>query len=260
MRSEYLLLEETIKEKCKRGPVYYLHNIGNLGDSVIRYGAFKFFNDIGLKYFELKNFNLLRPWWWRVLLYPKGTLIFAGGGAWCNLYDREKELRKVSKYFKNIIVLPSSYERNFTVSNTIFFRRDEFESKINMPEALFCHDMAFYINSIETKQGEGIGYFFRTDPESLNQIKVPVNNNDISAKGNNFSPIYMFVDQIAKYEKIYTDRLHVSITASLMGKEVHLFPGSYFKNKAIYFSSMAGIFTNTYFHEKFDFQGVEINE
>ena len=46
MHKEFLLLEEVIKEKCENGPVYYLANPGNFGDSLIRYGTIKFFKDI----------------------------------------------------------------------------------------------------------------------------------------------------------------------------------------------------------------------
>ncbi len=257
MRKEFLLLEEVIKEKCKDGPVYYLHNPGNYGDSLIRHGAFKFFNDIGLKYKELTSFNLLRPMWWPTLLYPKGTLIFAGGGAWCELYNREDLLNKVGKRFKNIIILPSTYETSPSIPNATFFCRDEYESKENMPNALFCHDMAFFIDKIEAEEGKGTGYFFRTDKESSNNINIPESNNDISTKGDHRSHIYMFMNEIAKFNVIHTDRLHVSIAACLMGKEVHLYPGSYFKSKAIYLSSLKSYFENIHFHEDKNFNEVE---
>lgn len=257
MRKEFLLLEEVIKEKSKNAPVYYLSNQGNYGDSLIRYGAFKFFEDIGLKYTVLKSFNTLRPAWWSTFFYRKGTLIFAGGGAWCDLYNREEILKKLSKRFKNVIILPSTYETSPSIPNATFFRRDQYESKDNMPNALFCHDMAFYIGSLEAEEGQGKGYFFRTDKESSNKIEIPKLNNDISTKGDHNTPIYAFMNEISKFDIIYTDRLHVSIAACLMGKEVHLYPGSYFKSRAIYLSSLKHYFKNIHFHDDMDFKEIE---
>jgi len=256
MRKEFLLLEEVIKSKSKRRPVYYLGNPGNYGDSLIRYGAEKFFHDIGLKYTVLRSFDTSKREWWPTYIYPKGTLIFAGSGAWCDLYNREEMLLKVSKHFKNIIVLPSTYEFMPKIENATFFCRDKYQSQENIIDAPFCHDMAFYIGKVSSERGKGTGYFFRTDDESSKKIDIPKSNVDISLQGDDNTPVYHFFNAISKYEIIYTDRLHVSIAACLMGKEVHLYPGSYFKSKAIYLSSMKGYFDNIYFHEDMDFTKV----
>lgn len=253
MRKEFLKLEAVIKDKCKNHTVFYLNNPGNYGDSLIRYGALKFFNDIDLKIKEINTFALWRFEWLETLLPKKSVLIFAGGGAWCDLYNREEFLKKISNRFQYIIILPSTYETSPSIDNAIFFRRDNFESKDNLPNSIFCPDMAFYIGSIEVDKGKGKGYFFRTDKESSNKINIPENNNDISNTGIHTTPIFDFIDAISKFEIIYTDRLHVSIAGCLMGKEVHLYPGSYFKSRAIYMSSMKEYFKNIYFHEKENF-------
>jgi len=252
MRKEFLLLEKIIKEKTKNGKIYYLHNSGNYGDSLIRYGTMKFFQDINLNFKQIKTFNLLRTEWWPTLIKPNATLIFAGSGAWCKFYNREAFIKKISKRFKNIIILPSTFEITPNIPNAIFFRRDNYESKENVPSSIFCHDMAFYIGSIESEKGNGKGYFFRKDIESLNKVNFIPQNIDISLKGNHLTPIFDFINEISKYEIIYTDRLHVAIGASLLKKEVHLFPNSYFKNKAIYLSSLKPFYENVYFHENFD--------
>jgi exopolysaccharide biosynthesis predicted pyruvyltransferase EpsI len=254
MYKEFLLLEDTIKEKCKDGPIYYFANPGNYGDSLIRHATLKFFNHIGLEFIEQNTFSRLR------LLNPKGTLIFGGGGAWCNLYNHGELAALLSKRFKQMLILPSTYELTVSVSkirNTTYFCRDKFESQSNMPEALFCHDMAFFIGQIDSPKGNGNGYFFRTDIESSKQISLPTSNYDISTTGNHKTPVYRFFDEISKFETIYTDRLHVAIAASLMNKEVHLYAGSYFKSRAIYLSSIKDFFPNTHFHDEFDFKGTE---
>ena len=192
---------------------------------------------------------------WMLPLLRGGTVIYGGGGGWCNLWNfSTKSVTKLNKRF-NVIVLPSTYEFIYSIPGTNFFCRDLFESKQNMPDATFCHDMAFYIGKqfLGKGKGSGKGYFFRCDPESANKIKIPSNNNDISNKGNQLSNVSQFFDEINRFEVIFTDRLHVSIAACLLEKEVHLYPGSYFKNRAVYMSSMKYNFENIHFHDKFDF-------
>lgn len=249
MQKEFLFLEKVIKEKCTDGPVYYLANPGNFGDALIREGALKFFQHIGLEFIELKTKNTLRPQWWRTIFPPKGTLIFGGGGAWCNLWNNEYILKKIYQRFKNIIVLPSTYEIKPSIPNATFFCRDVYESKKKVPEAFFCHDMAFFIGDRSASEGVGDGYFFRTDAESSNKINIPIENNDISTKGHQYSNIDLFFDEIAKFAIIHTDRIHVAIAACLLGREVHLYPGAYFKHRALYLSSLKGYFNNVYFHD-----------
>jgi len=251
MQEKFGLLEETLKAKCGRGPLYYFPNPGNWGDGLIRHGTLKFFNDINLNYKELTSSK--RDW-----LIPKlrgGTVIYGGGGGWCKTWNHAARLvTKIQRRF-NVIVLPSTYELTYSIPNTLFFCRDMFESKQNMPNAIFCHDMSFYIGQqfLRKDKGSGKGYFFRTDAESANKIKIPAGNNDISHKGKSRSEAAPFFDEINRFAVIYTDRLHVAIAACLLKKEIHLYPNSYFKNRAVYLSSMKDYFENVYFHEEFDF-------
>jgi hypothetical protein len=115
--------------------------------------------------------------------------------------------------------------------------------------------MAFWIGKQNFPKGPGTGrgYFFRTDKESPNRIKIPSGKNDISLKGDPLAGITTFFEEINRFSAIYTDRLHVSIAACLLEKEVHFYPGSYFKNQAVYLSSMKDNFDNVHFHEEFDF-------
>jgi len=74
-------------------------------------------------------------------------------------------------------------------------------------------------------------------------------NCDISAFGNHLSDAQEFLRYIDQFEHIVTDRLHVAIGGALLNKNVTVFGGSYFKIKAIYNSSMAGIFDDVEFIE-----------
>jgi len=248
--NEFNVIAEVIKSKTIKKPIYYLANPGNWGDALIRQGTLKFFSDINLEYTEVSRniFNWLRP------LYSGGTVIYGGGGGWCEIWNQpQKYLTALTKRF-DVIVLPSTFGKKYEISNTIFFCRDSFDSANHMPDAKFCHDMAFYLGNqfCTEEKGRGKGYFYRTDLESANQINVPLTNNDISLQGNHFSEVSQFFAQLDQFASIYTDRLHVAIAACLLQKEVHLYPGSYFKNKAIYDSSIKNNFKNTYFHNSLD--------
>lgn len=252
MRQAFSLLENVIKKACGQGPVYYFANPGNLGDALIRHGTLKFFRDIGLTFTELKG---ARKKDWFLPFLRGGTVIYGGGGAWCRLWTQSEDfVTKLRRRFR-VIVLPSTYELHYAMPGVIFFCRDLFESRQNMPEAHFCHDMAFYLGRLSGKdgEGEGKGYIFRGDGEGrIERERIPVSNFDISAQGTHLSEISSFLEHIQAFRTIYTDRLHVAIAACLLGKEVHLYPGAYFKNRAVYLSSMRDYFDNVYFHEEFN--------
>jgi exopolysaccharide biosynthesis predicted pyruvyltransferase EpsI len=252
MQTEFSQLAKVIRDTCLRRPVYYIGNKGNWGDALIRQGTLRFFRDIGLKYYELllrkgRVFRLIDRY---LPLALKGTLIYGGGGSWCHVYDNSlRLLNSIASSYRQVIVLPSTFEERVDFPNLTFFSRDRFESLQVVPEATFCHDMAFYIQRQTGGKGTGEGYFFRTDQESLGKIPIPSENVDISLQGNYLTPIAPFFSAIDRYRTIYTDRLHVAIAACLMKKDLHLYPGTYFKNKAVYRSSMLGIYDNVQFHD-----------
>jgi exopolysaccharide biosynthesis predicted pyruvyltransferase EpsI len=240
-------LKNTIIKETKGKNVYYLPNPGNWGDGLIRHGTLKLFNDINLKYTELTH----KKTDWIIPFIKGGVVIYGGGGAWCANWHNSY-VRKLRKRFK-VIVLPSTYEFKESLDNVVFFSRDKYESLKNVPSSRFTHDMAFYIGNEFTteKRGEGIGYFFREDKESSNLIELPKNNIDISHKGNHLTPVQSFFEELDKYSEIYTDRLHVAIGSSLLGKKVHLYPGNYFKIEAVFKSSIEPNFNNIIFSNNF---------
>jgi hypothetical protein len=247
----YDLLGEILKDECRRGPIWYFANPGNWGDGLIRAGTLRFFNDIYLDYKELRDD---KKGTWLIPRLRGGTVIYGGGGGWCNNFGVGEQVvtRLLQARFK-VIVLPSTYQRTFSFPSTQFFRRDQFESKECMPESIFCHDMAFYLGKHRPSPGGGYGcgYFFRTDSESANRLQIPKGNVDISAMGNQYTDVEALFRQLNRFASIHTDRLHVSIAACLLGKEVHLYSGSYFKNRAVYLSSMKNYFDKISFCSDF---------
>jgi exopolysaccharide biosynthesis predicted pyruvyltransferase EpsI len=248
MQAEFRQLEEIVKARCQRGPVYFLADIGNWGDALIRMGTLRFLAGIGIEYQEISQASRRRRWLpWR----RKGTLLFGGSGAWCRLWSHgHRAVKKVHNYFEHVVVLPSTFEFKVRFRKVDLFARDRFESLANAPAARFCHDMAFCVRPQATASGSGTGWFLRTDGESAHRIAIPAGNYDISLDGNHLSEAGPFFDAVAKYAVIHTDRLHVAIAACLLGRELHLYPGSYFKNRAVFRSSIEGRFPNAHFHEE----------
>ncbi|HHL1886951.1 TPA: hypothetical protein ACQ2HQ_004783 [Klebsiella pneumoniae] len=89
---------------------------------------------------------------------------------------------------------------------------------------------------------KNIASCFRTDSESLTG-EWRENNHDISLtwNGDYWDNVYLarnstrcMVSFLEEYRIVNTDRLHVAILASLLGKEVNFHPNSYYKNEAVY--------------------------
>lgn len=241
---EFKELKDTLINETTGKNVYYLPNPGNWGDGLIRYGTIKLLNDLGINYTELSNNK--RDW---IIPFLKGGIvIYGGGGAWCHNWQNNY-VNKLRLRFK-VIVLPSTYELQYKYDNVIFYSRDKFQSLDNAYNSKFTHDMAFYIGDefYTGNKGNGVGYFYRDDIESSNNIDKPTNNIDISHKGTHLTPVEDFFKELDKYEIIYTDRLHVAIASCLLGKSVNLYPSNYFKIEAIYNSSLKTNFEKVTFH------------
>ena len=138
--------------------------------------------------------------------------------------------------------MPSTYEGSYDIPGVTLYCRDRFQSLSNNPGAKFCHDMALFINDIKPTNGNGSGFFFRTDKESSGKIDIPYSNIDLSLKGTNKTVVSGFFEHLSPYEMIETDRSHVAIAACLLGKKVKLYSGGYFKNEAVYHSSLKELY------------------
>jgi exopolysaccharide biosynthesis predicted pyruvyltransferase EpsI len=221
-------------------PRLYMANPGNLGDAVIRQGTLKYFNEIDLTYEEV-----VRP--------PKGdigTFIYGGGGAWCRNWNNGRYVNTALSRAKKVIVLPSTYAIHsplFSESNIHFFARDSLDSLGFCPMATYHQDMAFHLSSVITpSKGNGVGCFMRTDKESARLFDIPRDNKDISLLGKTYSNTENFIEAIKKVRVVHTDRLHVAIVACMLGKKIFFYQGNYFKNKAVYLSTMKGKYDVTF--------------
>lgn len=64
--------------------------------------------------------------------------------------------------------------------------------------------------------------------------------------------LHTFIEVVAHASKVFTDRLHVSILSSILGRETYLLPNSYHKNKSVYDFSLKR-FPQTRFINKTEF-------
>lgn len=251
---QYAVLADIIRQKSKGRKIVYAPSYGNWGDALIQQGTLQFLQDSGIQYTTLTRpkINMMRETISSSGLdFKDAILLSCGGGSWCkNFHGNRDFVDRNHDLFAETIVLPSTYELpriSGGKSNITYVARDEFESQTLISEALFCHDMAFYIEiaeNIGVESMSDIGYFFRQDSEK-NQSATPMGPGyDISLVGNQNSKIKPFFHILNGYNKIVTDRMHVAIAGAMLGKEVELFSGDYFKAQAVFKSSIEPYYPN----------------
>jgi len=268
MKQEFDYLANKIKELAKGRQIYYHPNPGNLGDALINIGVEKFLYDYDIHarlILPEDNVNSLTQK--KDLISESNIdnintkdsiLLWGGGGGWCNNWMGGFEnVARLSKKFRHTIVLPSTYAIPVKIPNVTFFARDQYQSQEFVSESLFCHDMAFYIGRFERTIPVTAekGFCFRRDKESgfEKRWRIPLANVDVSWMGNYLSPVEPMIEHLQKYKEIHTDRLHVAIACCLLGTPVYLYPGSYFKNRAVYLTSMQGRFPGAKWRTKIPF-------
>jgi exopolysaccharide biosynthesis predicted pyruvyltransferase EpsI len=263
LRARFVSLSETIRENAAGLPIVYVPNPGNYGDALIRYATRLFFDDFAISYTELDIGFTQRKKLLRYLLSPRRRFfIYGGGGSWCDAYRfGESNCAFISRFTSRLLVLPTTFAKSTTPVRGTLFRRDELQSASSRPESQFCHDMAFYLYCAKNSEDYSLvpikqshGSLMRTDLESAREIHtLPAENVDLSVGGDHMSDGAAFVRQVASYGEIYTDRLHVAIAGTLAGRRVHMMAGNYFKNTAIFHSSIGPWFPNvTLEHAGFD--------
>jgi exopolysaccharide biosynthesis predicted pyruvyltransferase EpsI len=237
--------------KYKNTSIDFFRFPGNYGDSLIWHGTKKLFSSLNISehYVDINS--------------PKynNVLFIDGGGNFVDYYSDIRDfLIKKPDLYSDIIILPHTIfgEKQIEVlnnisSNLVVFCREKvsakfLEDKLTNGEVYLWHDCAFYNEFLQIPGGGGILNAFRSDIES-DQTEIPESNNDLSYNGYAQKPLEELIDVLIKYKQINTDRLHIAICATLLGKKVRLFPNSYYKNKAVFDYSLIN-FTNIKFISK----------
>lgn len=250
----------------QKEPVFYIANPGNAGDAVIALGTYHLFERAGLNYQILRADNLPEL---------SGKTIFFGGGGnliqgrYADLYNA------IVRYVdtNRCIVLPHTiwgYEdliRRCRSGNLTVFCREEtsynlcvMENELDNSNIYLDDDLAFsiddkFLSSFRETKGVGTANCFRTDSESSGLHPVPEGNRDISYSWNGSlwhdrnlteSVVESLLIYISRFESIRTDRLHVAILGTLIGRTTYLFPNAYYKNRSVFEMSLKR-FANAYF-------------
>jgi exopolysaccharide biosynthesis predicted pyruvyltransferase EpsI len=244
-----------LRAASREAVLFYVANPGNWGDAMIATGTKQMLNTFRILTIPI-SFSLacrLPACLFRMVSRGKQTmLVFGGGGALIPRYRRFSRLRHLAAKFDRLLLLPSTIGMDLAADplhpRSVVFRRDHAESASLAPSSFFCHDLAFFLELPKVPIEERRGLFFRRDVEAVGHVP-PSHNRDLSGMGTHRSDPDRFVQMIGRYETVYTDRLHVAIIATMLGRRTHLFPNNYFKNRAIYHSSLHERFPNVSFHE-----------
>ena len=251
--------------------VYNLKNGGNRGDALINQSVTELFTAHGVHFKDLWfPENIIGE-----VLFVNGCGNFCSAHHHMVHLVKfyEKRFRKIyilPSSFEASFPLVNQFLSDLR-SNVVIYCRERFSFdqvlKIRNSEQVFLDsDMAFYFDwsKIDVKGGAGELYAFRKDRERNFDVSIPDGNRDISVDskfwhnwrvfnackflGKKYNAkiraiferqrCYDFVNEIAKYDEIYTDRAHVAITGAMLNKNVYLYQNNYHKIKGIYENSM----------------------
>lgn len=209
---------------------------GNYGDSLIWHGTKKLLSSLNIseQYVDTSSSK------------HNNILFIDGGGNFVDYYSDIKDfLIKKPALYNEIIIFPHTIfgEKQIEVLNNIsskltIFCREKTSAKflkdrLKRGKVYLWHDCAFYNQFPPISIENGTLNAFRLDKESK-LYTLPISNKDVSQNGYATKPLDEFIAILQKYAEVNTDRLHVAICATLLGKQVKLFPNSYYKNKAIF--------------------------
>jgi len=248
----YSELSHDLKTFARGRRLVEIVNTGNWGDALIHAGQAQFLKDIGIEPWQFSISRLLRmrrDKFWILSRVLSRRAFVTGHGAYTDWYARPKEISQVAGQFSQVLLMPSSYPMfpELDKKRTIVWRRDNLESVQTVPNSKFCHDLAFYLSPKSRKPSKKIGLLFRSDKE-MGAFQVPEHNRDISSEGTHASDPDIFFDLVGEYEIILTNRLHVGIAGSLLGRTVHLFDSKTQKIKSIFESSIKPFYENVHYH------------
>jgi GT2 family glycosyltransferase len=210
--------------------ITFVRSYGNIGDHLIYAGTRRLLSGVQYKETSIRN-----------LSGAGGDLaLISGGGAWCGPYhDTPKYLPEVEEKFRRVIVMPSSFDISapgvgeaLAKTRALVFARERvsYEQIKGLCKADLAHDCAFFFDyGPYQRPGSGTLYAYRTDAEAVPQ-NLPTGNDDISLTCETLDE---WLWTISRSEIVRTDRAHVMIAASMLGKRVFFRASSYHKLPAI---------------------------
>lgn len=253
-------------EKAAGSRAIYMPNPGNIGDGVIALGSWHLLESWGLD-FPIAHFE--------DDLCEYDHLIFGGGGGLVSglYYEPQKWILDFLVKGGSVTILPSTIVglgelfAPYADRLEIFTREKEsfsslIEAGFPAKRAHLCPDMAFgldpgWLKRFSDRPARGELSAFRGDGEALwREAQDSPLNVDVSLfingmwwhdRENTTDAVARLARYLASYRTIRSDRLHVSILAALLGRQVEMHPGVYYKNAAVHAYSLSS-FRNVTFH------------
>lgn len=262
-----------IKQDTKNEKVYLLLSDGNKGDGLILEGTRTLLAKVGI------DPVILQP-----LICPKElngkVLLIIGGGAFNPAYDTMSNIvPSYLTHFDKIIILPSSFD--LTSKNAfeliknapkhlIIFCREKISYSAVLSHAKYkeniklAPDTSLYIDwakyKKEIKDSNGILVAIRTDNEQLPCKKIfiaewilkmfkIINYTNVLFDDASLGPASEWkelIKEISPFSTVVTNRAHVAIAATMLGKKTIIFANVYHKVRAIYDYSLCN-YANTIF-------------
>lgn len=263
MRSapEFHALAESLTQLGRNIATYFIPSPGNWGDALINAGTIQFLDSIGCDYSVCQRSELLT----KLTQLHEGEILDAliivgGGGGWCHTWSSTRTfVCELSMKVSQIVVLPTTYDlepMEGTGGNVVYFARDLEISRSSLPEATFCHDMAFFLELDVPEESALLPRIvaLRVDKERSTKARNFEFSVDMSLLGDAFSSVLPLFQIINRFERVVSDRLHIAIAGCLLGKDVTLLPGIYPKSQSVYASSMRGHYPESRFLEWQDFK------
>ncbi|MCX5701772.1 MAG: polysaccharide pyruvyl transferase family protein [Candidatus Omnitrophica bacterium] len=252
-----MTIEELFKSFSAK-KVTVLLNSGNRGDGLIHLGGRALLDKYKVDYTEIE--------------FPQeasgDSLFLYGCGGFCLWHNHNVD--RVNFYkekFKYIYVLPASFDlscdkvRQFIINlpeKVILYCRERgsFEQimeQVTKKENVFLDkDLAFYVDYAKwEKKGWGSLFAFRADKEArfspvvlgflrwLTRFFRFITVDDISRGPHTDEEAILKI--VSKYRKVFTDRAHVAIAASMLGKETYLYTNKYHKMRGIFEYSLSSM-------------------
>lgn len=182
-------------------------------------------------------------------------------------YDYLENFNNIERYLVHDIVfsldtlkykqLSSTFDKIKVSVMFIYFYMLNSPLKFRLKDLLKVYNSGRIVNRIISKSNSNILNAFRVDEEKTN-IEIPKINSDISSifQLSNNNPLLaevatrMMIHTLSKFEEINTNRLHVAILSSLLGKKVNFYDNSYFKCREVYLHSLQKKFPKVSFNPK----------
>ncbi len=232
--------------------VVALLNRGNRGDGLIHRGGRLLLAEAGISCRELRETERLDE------VHGDALLVYGAGAMGRGTHTLPRVVTALAPRFAQVILLPCtidvrepgvrrfvrSWDRKYSVFCRELVTFDSLRSEGATPRAMLLgHDLAFHVDygPWAARPASGRGGLFRRDneaaygrvPRNLAVCEDASNGSDREAD--------RLLDYLAPLAELHTDRCHAAIAAAMMGRKVVMYRNNYFKNRAIYDHSLAGM-------------------